>query len=290
MTGGIPRIRIGPAGWSYEDWRGRVYPEPAGRQFDRLKYLAQYFDTIEINSSFYRLLTPKMTEQWAERVISHPAFKFTAKLYRAFTHQRGEATAEHERQFKQGMEPLIRAGKLGAVLAQFPWSFKRTRDARVYLQKLLDQFHEYPLVVEFRHASWDREEVYHALAERHVAFCNIDQPLLERCIAPSAHVTSSIAYVRLHGRNADNWFSQTPDAAARYDYLYSLDELEPWVDRVRHMAGHAHEVYVITNNHFQGKGVVNALEIKSMILDEPVLVPEPLQHAYPRLSAVMRLP
>ncbi|MCS6805439.1 MAG: DUF72 domain-containing protein [Acidobacteriota bacterium] len=288
MTGGIPRVRIGPAGWSYADWQGRVYPEAAGRQFDRLAYLAQYFDTIEINSSFYRLLTPAITEQWVRRVASRPEFKFTAKLYRAFTHQRDEATVEDERQFKLAIEPLAQAGKLGAILAQFPWSFKRTRDARVYLQKLLDQFHEYPLVVEFRHASWDREEVYRSLAERGVGFCNIDQPLLDRCIAPSDHVTAAVAYVRLHGRNADQWFAQSSDAAARYDYLYSPEELAPWVDRIRHMASQADEVYVITNNHFQGKGVVNALEIKSMMLGEPVPVPEPLQRAYPRLSAVAR--
>lgn len=253
------KIRIGPAGWSYDDWKGRVYPESAGRGFDQLVYLAQYFDTIEINSSFYRPPTPNMTRSWVRRTESNPHFKFTAKLYQKFTHERGQATADDETAYKTGIEPLASAGKLGAVLVQFPWSFKNTDESRAYLRQVLDQFSEYPLVVEVRHASWNRDDVYRFLAERDVGFCNIDQPIFERSIPPSSRVTSSVGYVRLHGRNYENWFSDTADAAARYDYLYSPEELKPWIENIRSVAEHAKEVYVITNNHFHGKGVANAL-------------------------------
>lgn len=282
----VASIRIGPAGWSYDDWKGRVYPEPAGRGFDPLAYLAQYFDTIEINSSFYRPPTPNMSRSWVRRTEVNPHFKFTAKLYQKFTHERGQATADDEKSYKLGLEPLVEAGKLGAVLVQFPWSFKNTEQSRTYLRQVLDQFSDYPLVVEVRHASWNREEVYRFLAERGVGFCNIDQPIFERSLPPSSRVTSSVGYVRLHGRNYETWFSDRADAAARYDYLYSPEELEPWVANIRAIAEHAHEVYVITNNHYQGKGVANALEIKQQLTGEKVAVPEPVLKTYPRLSTI----
>ncbi|HXF04078.1 MAG TPA: DUF72 domain-containing protein [Blastocatellia bacterium] len=278
-------IRIGPAGWSYDDWWGRVYPHPAPRGFDPLEYLARYFDTIEINSSFYRPPTTAMTRRWVARVGENPRFKFTAKLYRKFTHER-TPTPEDEASFKRGMEPLVEAGKLGAVLLQFPWSFKNTPDAREYISELVRRFAEYPLVVEVRHASWNVESVYEFFREHNVGFCNIDQPVFRRSLGPTRRVTAPVGYVRLHGRNYDNWFSESATAAARYDYLYSHEELKPWIENIRAIAQTAADVYVITNNHYQGKGVVNALELKADIEGTAVPVPEPLIRAYPRLESL----
>jgi uncharacterized protein YecE (DUF72 family) len=279
-------IRVGPAGWSYDDWNGRVYPEPAGRGFDPLGYVATYFDTVEINSSFYRPPDKRATHNWVRRTSHNPHFKFTAKLYQKFTHERGQATGDDEKVYRAGLEPLVEAGKLGALLVQFPWSFKNTEEARAYLNQLLDRFQDYPLVVEVRHGSWNTEDVYAGLAGRGVGFCNIDQPIFEKSITPSSRVTSTVGYVRLHGRNYDNWFSETADAAARYDYLYSREELQPWIGNIRAVADRAKEVYVITNNHFHGQGVANALEIKSEITGEKVAVPEPVLRTYPRLEAI----
>lgn len=284
------KIRIGPAGWSYDDWKGRVYPDPAPRGFDPLEYLAAYFDTIEINSSFYRPPTERMTRSWVRRVSHNPAFKFTAKLYRVFTHERGTASGEDEKIFKQGIEPLVAANLLGALLLQFPWSFKNTPEMLAYLSDLLEKFGEYPLVVEVRHASWNTESVYSFLAERGIGFCNIDQPIFDRSLKPSSRVTASIGYVRLHGRNYENWFSDQADVAARYDFLYSLEELKPWIENSRTISEKVAEVYVITNNHFQGKGVTNALEIKAELTDEKVSVPEPLLKTYPRLRSIAAEP
>ena len=277
-------IRIGPAGWAYKDWEGIVYPQKPGVKFDPLEYLARFFDTIEINSSFYRPFTKTTAKSWSQRVISAKEFLFTAKLHRVFTHERGKATAEDEKQVREGFDELAKAGMLGAVLLQFPWSFKNTDEDRVYLAKLLDQFKDYPLVLEVRHSSWSNPRIYEWLEEAGVALCNIDQPLFTKSIKPDALTTSQIGYVRLHGRNYQDWFREKAPRDDRYNYLYSLDELEPWIARIREVAKKTNETYVITNNHFRGQAVVNALEMKSTLAEAPVTAPAPLFGKYPRLA------
>lgn len=279
-------IHVGPAGWSYKDWEGVVYPPKHGSKFDPLTYLAQFFDTIEINSSFYRPPTATTTKSWARRVAENPAFTFTAKLHRVFTHERGKATVEDEKAFREAMDPLVEAGKLGAILIQFPWSFKNTDEERAYLTKLLTQFQEYPLVLEVRHVSWNTSGIYEELEERGVGICNIDQPLFSKSIKPAAVTTSGIGYVRLHGRNYADWFREQAPRDDRYNYLYSLDELDPWITRIREVAKQTRESYVITNNHFLGKAVVNALEIKSILDGKKVPAPLPLFEKYPQIELV----
>lgn len=278
------KIRTGPAGWSYKDWEGVVYPQKPGSKFDPLAYLARFFDTIEINSSFYRPPTASTTSSWAKRVTHNPDFTFTAKLHRIFTHERGTATAEDERAFRVGMDVLADAGRLGAILVQFPWSFKNSDEDRLYLTKLINRFNDYPLVIEIRHASWNTPAIYEELSELGVGVCNIDQPIFKKSIRPAALTTSPVGYVRLHGRNYQNWFREQAPRDERYNYLYSIEELDPWITRIREVAKQAKETYVITNNHFLGKAVVNALEIKSVLEEERVPAPPPLVDKYPRLK------
>lgn len=277
------KIRVGPAGWSYKDWEGLVYPQKSGAKFDPLEYLARFFDTIEINSSFYRPFTPSTANSWARRVGGAADFTFTAKLNRVFTHERGKATEADEKEVREGMDALHSKGKLGAMLIQFPWSFKNTDDDRVYLTKLLDRFKDYPLVLEIRHSSWNNPQIYEWLEELGVGICNIDQPLFERSVSPAALTTSQVGYVRLHGRNYHDWFREKAPRDDRYNYLYSLDELEPWITRIREIAAKTKESYVITNNHFRGQAVVNAIEIKSTLEEERVVAPAPLFKKYPAL-------
>ncbi|HEU4714302.1 MAG TPA: DUF72 domain-containing protein [Pyrinomonadaceae bacterium] len=279
-----PIIRIGPAGWSYKDWEGVVYPQKPGKNFDPLAYLARFFNTIEINSSFYRPPTVSTTESWTRRVAANKSFTFTAKLHRLFTHERGKATRKDEKEFRDGMAPLMKAGKLGALLLQFPWSFKNTDEDRVYLAKLIEQFSDYPLVLEVRHTSWNNESVYEWLEERGVGICNIDQPVFARSIRPAARTTSPVGYVRMHGRNYQNWFRDKAPRDERYNYLYSLDELDPWLTRIKQVSKQTRETYVITNNHFRGQAVVNALEIKAALEEDTVPAPDPLFEHYPRLK------
>ena len=275
-------IRIGPAGWAYKDWEGIVYPSGKPKDFDPVAFLAQYFDTIEINSSFYGAPRPSAARKWAERVEANSRFRFTAKLAQAFTHKRN-ATAQDERDFKDGIAPLAEAGRFGALLLQFPWSFRFDAENRLYLLDLQSRFREYPLVLEVRHASWALPEVLDLLAELDIGLANIDQPLFKRSIRPGAEVTAPIGYVRLHGRNYKSWFSAKADVRERYDYLYTLDELEPWVERIKTVGQKARDTYAVTNNHNIGKAVVNALEVASLVRGKEVNVPPWLIDHYPEL-------
>jgi uncharacterized protein YecE (DUF72 family) len=278
------KIYIGPAGWAYKDWEGVVYPRKPGAKFDPLEYLARFFNTIEINSSFYRPFTESTAKSWVVRVTAARDFMFTAKLHRVFTHERGKATAEDEKQVREGMDALRGAGKLGALLLQFPWSFKNTDDERVYLAKLLERFRDYPLVLEIRHSSWNNPQIYEWLEELSVGVCNVDQPLFAKSIKPADLTTSQLGYVRLHGRNYQDWFREKAPRDDRYNYLYSMDELDPWITRIKEIAAKTKESYVITNNHFRGQAVVNALEIKATLAEQMVSAPAPLFQKYPQLN------
>jgi len=284
-------LRIGPAGWSYPDWAGVVYPgrRPAG--FHEAAYLAEFFDVIEINSSFYQPIRPEHALLWLERVSANPRFLFTAKLWQRFTHD-PSPNSEDERAVRGGFDVLREAGRLGAVLLQFPFSFHRSPETMLYLETLLRRFSDYPLVVEVRHASWRARETFDLLRERGAGFCNIDQPVIGHSLEPSAEATSAVGYVRLHGRRYDTWFSD--DAALppheRYNYLYSQQELAPWVSRIRKVAEHAPRTFVVANNHYLGKGVVNALQLISLLKGEKVKVPETLRQHYPQLEAIASEP
>lgn len=277
-------IRFGPAGWSYDDWQAVVYPEPRPKGFDPLAFLARYFDTIEINSSFYRPPRPEYAERWARRVAENPDFRFTAKLWRRFTHEREETwSADEAEAVRAGLDPLADAERLGALLVQFPWSFKAREESLEWLDDVLADFSEYPLVVEVRHASWNDPEFYRWLNERGAGFVNIDQPIFNRSIGPSAQATSRIGYVRLHGRNYEDWFREDAGRDARYDYLYRRGELEPWVQRIRDLAegGHVEDIYVVTNNHYRGQSAANALMLSAMLTGTPVRAPATLVQAFP---------
>jgi uncharacterized protein YecE (DUF72 family) len=275
-------IRIGTAGWQYRDWAGKVYPKPKPRGFDELSYLAGFFSMVEINSSFYGPPRPNAARGWVERIAHRPEFWFTAKLWRGFTHERN-ATQADEKLFKEGMEPLMTADRLGAVLLQFPWSFKNEQDNRAYVRRLGEKFAEYPLVLEVRHSSWTNPAWLDSLAEMNIGFCNIDQPLFHRSVAPSARSTAKVGYVRLHGRNYKQWFSAQANVRERYDYLYTANELERWADRTRVVAEDSEETYVVTNNHNLGKAAVNAFELCAL-LGRPVEPPPQLVAAYPELQ------
>ncbi|MGH9327149.1 MAG: DUF72 domain-containing protein [Terriglobia bacterium] len=278
------RVRIGPAGWSYPDWKGKVYPVKKPRGFHEVAYLAGFFDTVEINSSFYSSPRAEPARGWLRQVEHNPRFMFTAKLLHRFTHERN-ASVEDERGFKEGIRPIAEDGRLGALLLQFPWSFKNAPENREYLAALCRQFGGYPLVVEVRHSSWEQPEVLEMLGEMGVGLSNIDQPVIGRSIAPGEHVTAPLGYVRLHGRNYRNWF-RNGKPEERYDYLYTLKELEPWAARVKRIMDSASTVYVIANNHFEAKGLVNALELMAMIFETRVRAPGLLVENYPQLRDV----
>jgi uncharacterized protein YecE (DUF72 family) len=279
-------LYIGTAGWSYEDWKGVVYP--ATGELDELDFLARLFDTVEVNSTFYRPPTPRMTLNWLKRVEHNPRFLFTIKLFRHFTHFRDQLTASDEVAFRQGLEPLMETNKLGALLMQFPYSFHNTPQNRSILVDLFDRFRNYPLVLEIRHAGWDKAVVLDSLARHEAGFCNVDQPALSASIQRTEHVTGKVAYLRLHGRNYVDWFRK--DAGAqRYNYLYSKEELMDMVPSIHRMMTQAELVFVITNNHFAGQAVANALQLKFYSTGEASHPPGNLLRRYPQLQETTAL-
>jgi uncharacterized protein YecE (DUF72 family) len=271
------KIRVGPAGWSYTDWEGTVYPKH-GSKFDALAYLASFFDTIEINSPFYRIPPASHAKSWLRRVESNPDFKFTTKVFRGFTHEKATLLADDVKAFRNYLDPLMEGGRLGALLLQFPWSFKDTPESRVKLVDLFTAFKDYPKSLEVRHASFQNDEFFSFLNEHDVGFVNVDQPLFGDSVKPSDIVVGPVAYARFHGRNYEKWFAHS-ETWERYNYLYSESELEPWVDRINSMAQNK-DTYVITNNHFRGQAVVNAGELKRS-LGQDGKVPPQLKEVYP---------
>src|SRR6266545_1199477 len=276
-------IRFGPAGWEYPDWAGKVYPRPAPRGFDRLRHLARFFSTVEVNATFYRPFAADVAARWCERVAAAPDFRFTAKVWRRLTHEREAYGVGEVKDARAALDRLRAEGRLGAALLQFPWSFRRDAPNEEWLRGVLRALEGPPLVVEVRHASWDAPEVRAALADAGAGIVDVDQPLFHASIRPGARGTSPVAYVRVHGRNYRDWFRKGAGRDARYDYLYTQGELEPWAERVKELAGSARapDVYVVTNNHFRGQAAANAKMLEGMVTGSKVSAPEELVAAFP---------
>jgi uncharacterized protein YecE (DUF72 family) len=258
-------IFFGPAGWSYADWRGTVYPEPLPARFNHLAFLARQFDFVEVNTTFYRVPGLAMTQGWIRKTAVCPDFTFWIKLHQSFTHEQ-----KLERQvladFKNSLRPLADAGKLAGLLAQFPYSFKLAAERLTFLRELAGHFAAFPLTVEFRHQSWLEDEVAAFFKANALIWANIDQPQISASLPLTALVTArDTAYLRLHGRNYRDWFSgQGRDA--RYDYAYTLPELEQIADVIVKLKEQAKKVFVSGNNHYKGAAVKNLLQLKEILL------------------------
>jgi len=285
----MSRFFIGTAGWSYKDWEGIVYPLEKGASFHPLIFLSRYINFIEINSTFYRPPALRMSLSWVKRIDTHPEFLFSIKLHQVFTHQRKDFTQKDADNFKFGIEPLRTKQRLGAILIQFPWSFAGTEANRDYLVKIFSLFSGYPLALEVRHLSWQNPRFFAFLSEHNVCFCNIDQPLIGQSIKPTAVVThKDFSYVRLHGRNYKNWFRKDAGRDERYDYLYTKQELDEWVERIKELEKNSQKVYIVTNNHYRGQAMANALQLKNMITGEKLNIPGSLLQKYPVLEEIVR--
>ena len=281
-----PQIFIGTAGWSYPHWNGVVYPKTFPAGFHPLEFLARRVGCIEINSSFYQSLKPEIVKLWIKKVEANPDFQFTAKLHHQFTHERVLEKAQID-SFKQGLWPLLRDKKLGALLMQFPWAFRFTAENQDFLIRLRRAFHEFPLVAEMRHGSWLAEEAVGTFLDYRIGFCNIDQPEYTSAMPPTSHLTSAIGYVRLHGRNRRNALGSfernaAPAVRARqHDYLYSEAELVEWAKRIERIHRFAEKTFVVFNNDAAGKSVVNALQLEALMSDQRVVAPKELRRRFP---------
>jgi len=310
-------IRVGTSGWSYPEgagsWNGVFYPPRGTRGFraaDELRYYSERFDTVEVNSTFYRPPSAATTRRWAEQTPA--GFDFSVKLYQRFTHAgmvgRGQRptpspreagaspslpspTAADADEFRAALDPLAGAGKLGSLLAQFPAGFRSSPETREYLADLLLDFRDYPLAIELRHKSWSDDVARTAalLNEVGAAWVQIDEPKFRLSIRQDfAANTPGCYYLRLHGRNAAQWWRHdSPDD--RYNYLYSPAELEPFGETVKEISTGVRKAYVYLNNHFAAKAVVNATILKHQLgLAVEGEFREELVERYPELKGIVR--
>ncbi len=282
-------IFFGTAGWSYDDWKGRVYPAHPGSRFDALAYLARYFDLVEVNVSFYRLPRPETVVSWVRRVEDHPDFTFMLKGPAAWTHPertelaQGEATVV---EFRRLAEILAEADRLGAILLQFPWSLRDGPATRERIAMLREHLVDLPVAVEVRHGDFDCENWPRWLLEQDALPVNVDQPLIGDSLPLTRWQGAEASYVRLHGRNEATWFDRRSDRNARYDYLYGEDELRELATAIEAVAQDGPPVFVVANNHYLGQAPVVALQLKAHFAGRRIPMPSTLLPHYPPLAAI----
>ena len=285
----MSRFYIGTAGWSYPDWEGVVYPPRKGRGEHPLTFLAGLINIVEVNSTFYRPPVLSMTLLWVKRLAGFPDFLLAIKAHQVFTHDRRAWSQKEVDAFKIGIEPLRAGKRLATLLFQFPWSFAHSEAHVDYLTRLFRAFSGDPMTVEVRHSSWDRPDFYEQLAEERVCFCNIDQPVIGQSLSPSSRATiRDFSYVRLHGRNYRDWFRKDAGRDERYNYLYTGDELDEWVERIKDLGRNSDKVFVITNNHYRGQALANALQIKNKITGQLLNIPRTMLEKYPVLLEIAK--
>ena len=303
----MSNLRIGTSGWNYPSgrgsWKGIFYP-PASKgrrtrgaakpKFDELAYYAEHFDTVEINTTFYGQPRAAVAETWVDRTPA--GFEFSLKLYRGLTHADTSSVPPLDLdaidEYRRGIEPLAAAGKIGALLAQFPPSFKQTAESQGYLDALLKRFHDYPVAVELRHRSWS--DNFHStlslLNSHNAALTQIDEPKFKVSIRQNQlpNITG-FYYMRLHGRNAAQWWKHDK-SEDRYNYLYSADELKSFSETAGAARRLVKKFYLYFNNHFASKAVVNAVMIKKQ-LGEPVagVYPREFVERYPETASIVSI-
>jgi uncharacterized protein YecE (DUF72 family) len=262
---GMVKIYIGTSGWSYPQgegtWKGYFYPPGTKNE---LEYYSRFFSTVELNSSFYKPPNPAYVDKWVK--LTPEGFVFAVKLWQKFTHPNmyraatGEIAAISNDDidlFRRGLEPLVRTGKLGAVLAQFPPSFNNDGYNHRILEAVTRHFGQYRLAVELRHKSWsDDPHTAELLKENNICWVQIDEPKFESSIAPEVPLTSDIAYYRFHGRNAEMWWKGNVET--RYKYLYSPQEVDELSEKVRNNSHKVSLSFAFFNNHWRAYAPRNA--------------------------------
>ena len=278
----LGKVYIGVAGWSYPDWKGIVYTDS---KVDQLEYVSRFVDCIEINSTFYRPPFEKTTKSWLERTSRKKDFFFTAKLHRDFTHK-GKIDAEMVKYFHKGFAPFLVAGKLKHLLVQFRYDFADCPAGRRHLTSIVDNFCDaFELVVEVRHSSWQEKAALEFLQELGVSVCNLDYPTTWNSFNLQQCTVGRSGYFRMHGRNKAKWFSKA-GRDETYDYYYNSDELAGIKGRIEKLIEAFEFLTVITNNHYRGAELANAIELKALVSGENQLVPAGLLKTYPNLASI----
>lgn len=266
-------VYVGTAGFSYKDWKGNFYPERIS-QGSMLEEYAKHFPIVEINSTYYAIPSPDRINKMALRTPAD--FLFTVKANREMTHEMGEDPDVYKR-YRSAIRPLEDHGKLGCVLAQFPWGFKNTSENNDYLRRLAEYMDGVDTIVEFRNNEWETNEAFELLSSLGFGYCCVDEPRLKGLMSPRYEVTGNTGYVRFHGRNYKTWWDSTRESWERYDYTYSEEELMEWVPKVEEISGDSERTFIIFNNHYKGQAPANARMFEKMLqatLGDEIYVPE----------------
>ena len=289
----MAKFFIGTAGWSYKDWVPAFYPKAQTGSFDWLSFYAHYFNCVEVNSTYYAYISPKVVQGWIDKVSDSEDFMFTVKLHQDFTHKK-IFDRQKINAVCYNLDMLAKSEKLGGLLLQFPYSFSFNNITADYIRRLKELFQSYSLFIEVRHSSWNNKDVMELFSELDLTFCTIDQPQVGKAIQFDPVITNGKAYLRFHGRNADAWMQSInnfgkkqsyDEQNERYKYLYSPGELVEIYQKIKSVQEKVKEVYVIMNNHPQGDAVANAFELIHLLEEKAkVDMPETILKAYPRLA------
>lgn len=251
-------IRLGTSGFSYDDWIGPVYPKELPK-WQWLEFYAKEFDTVELNVTYYRVPPLKTVAGWVDRTPD--GFLFSVKAHKSLTHER---TDPDFGTFVQGIDPLIRSGRLACVLAQFPYSFHPTKENIEYLNRIREGFTSIPTVIEFRDRAWVTDETFELLESLDLGFCAVDEPRLRGLMPPVVHASGPVSYIRFHGRNAEKWWDHE-QAWERYDYTYMDEELEEWIPNIASLESDESLVLIYANNHFRGQSIDTIRKLRKML-------------------------
>jgi len=257
----MSELYIGTSGYDYPEWKGKFYPEKIKRA-DFLSYYAAQFNSLELNGTYYKMPTAEQMQNMVTRTDGK--IKFTVKAFQGITHAENRTNFQSLiNEFKKALEPLQKNNLLLCVLFQFPQIFFYDKTERIYLDALLKEVSDIPSVVEMRNTQWQNDKVYTALRQRQVGWCITDNPMLKNLPTLNFIITSEIAYIRFHGRNAQNWYSG--NNVSRYDYLYTDAELITFINPIKELLKHAKIVQLFFNNHAKSQAVVNAKKIELLL-------------------------
>ncbi len=269
----MAKFFIGTAGWTYQDWIGKFYPEPQSPNFDWLRYYSELFNVIEVNATYYTFIHPKVVEGWVNKVSEKPDFRFIVKMHNSFTHGRFFNTTDIKK-ITDNLTILKRSGKLSGTLLQFPYSFSYNDHSRKVLYQLVNAFRDYSPIMEVRHSSWINDAALTYVKDNSVTFACIDQPSLGKALPFTPILTSDKVYIRLHGRNTEAWQKSIQNYGKkltyeeqneRYNYLYSFGELNEILQKAADVISASKEVFIILNNHPHGNAPVNAYELMELL-------------------------
>ncbi|MGC8594199.1 MAG: DUF72 domain-containing protein [Candidatus Kryptoniota bacterium] len=291
-------VKVGTAGWNYDDWVGVFYPESNRKNFSKLKFYSEFFDCVEVNSTYYRHLPYKIAEKWLNEVAGNQEFEFIIKLFKNFTHGTQKTNSQFyndKEAVKNFLYPFIERKKLAGMLIQFSEFFLATDKSKSYLSFLMEEFSDVRTFLELRHNSWYRDDNMEFLKSLNTNVVTVDQPALKNMVGFTTEAAGKVGYFRLHGRNYDRWMESrkaltngiTIDDSQRnerYNYLYSSEEIDEIEKRIRAIKEKCQGIYVVLNNHPLGKAAANALELLKRLKNrEKIKVPSTILRFFPEL-------